>query len=61
MAFSKSSQTSTKGYYEHVIRNETALHEIRQYIINNPAKCNEDPENPATLCYNPDHTAMTGK
>ena len=50
-----------RNYYENVIRNETALHEIRQYIINNPAKWNEDPENPATLCYNPDHATVTGK
>ena len=38
-----------RNYYEHVIRNEAALQEIRQYIINNPAKWNEDPENPATM------------
>ncbi len=38
-----------RNYYEHVIRNDTALHEIRQYILNNPAKWNEDPENPATM------------
>lgn len=25
------------NYYEHVIRNETALHKIREYIQNNPA------------------------
>lgn len=27
-----------KSYYEHVIRNEIELQEIREYIINNPAK-----------------------
>ena len=42
-------QTWQRNYYEHVIRNDTALHEIRQYILNNPAKWNEDPENPATM------------
>ena len=25
-----------KGYYEHIIRNEQALHKIREYIHNNP-------------------------
>ena len=27
-----------RGYYEHVIRNESALNKIREYIINNPDK-----------------------
>jgi len=27
-----------RGYYEHVIRNETALNKIREYIANNPEK-----------------------
>ena len=27
-----------RNYYEHVIRNNTELYAIRQYIINNPAK-----------------------
>jgi len=26
------------NYYEHVIRNEDALHKIRQYIMDNPEK-----------------------
>ena len=29
-------------FYEHIIRNERALNNIRQYIINNPAKWSED-------------------
>ena len=36
-----------RNYYEHVIRNESALNRIRQYITDNPAKWSEDPENPA--------------
>ena len=29
-------------FYEHIIRNQTALNNIRRYIINNPAKWSED-------------------
>ena len=36
-----------RNYYEHVIRNEAALNRIRQYIVDNPARWAEDPENPA--------------
>ena len=35
------------NYYEHAIRNESALDRIRQYIADNPVKWPEDPENPA--------------
>jgi REP-associated tyrosine transposase len=35
-----------RGYYEHVIRNETSLNQIRQYIIDNPARWEFDGENP---------------
>ena len=31
-----------RNYYEHVIRNETALNRIRQYMIENPLKWSED-------------------
>ncbi|MFH1665556.1 MAG: transposase, partial [Candidatus Omnitrophota bacterium] len=31
-----------RNYYEHVIRNEHDLNRIREYIINNPAKWEED-------------------
>jgi REP element-mobilizing transposase RayT len=27
-----------RNYYEHIIRNHKELHEIREYIVNNPAK-----------------------
>ena len=36
-----------RNYYEHVIRHESALDRIRQYIADNPAGWSEDPENPA--------------
>jgi putative transposase len=38
-----------RGYYEHVIRNETDLNEIREYIIFNPQKWDLDHENPDYL------------
>jgi putative transposase len=34
-----------RNYYEHVIRNEDALHRIREYITNNPARWDFDREN----------------
>jgi putative transposase len=38
-----------RNYYEHVIRNETDLEEIREYIENNPAKWLEDKNHPANI------------
>jgi REP element-mobilizing transposase RayT len=35
-----------RNYYEHVIRDETELHCIRQYIANNPMQWEMDRENP---------------
>jgi putative transposase len=35
-----------RNYYEHVIRSEKDLSDIRQYIRNNPLKWEEDRENP---------------
>jgi REP element-mobilizing transposase RayT len=35
-----------RNYYEHVIRNEDNLDEIREYIVNNPLKWDLDSENP---------------
>ena len=35
-----------RNYYEHIIRNEYELNEIREYIINNPIKWELDNENP---------------
>jgi putative transposase len=35
-----------RNYYEHIIRNETSLHRIREYIANNPLQWALDRENP---------------
>jgi len=35
-----------RNYFEHVIRNEKSLYQIRQYIINNPLQWQFDNENP---------------
>jgi REP element-mobilizing transposase RayT len=35
-----------RNYYEHIIRDERELDDIRQYIVDNPAKWHEDVENP---------------
>jgi len=35
-----------RNYYEHIIRNERELHEIRQYIRFNPLQWDRDDENP---------------
>lgn len=31
-----------RGYYEHIIRNEESLNEIRAYIVSNPRRWSED-------------------
>ena len=36
-----------RNYHEHIIRSETALNNIRQYIAHNPVRWAEDEENPA--------------
>ncbi len=33
-----------RNYYEHIIRNESALEQIRRYIVDNPARWSEDRE-----------------
>jgi len=38
-----------RNYYEHVIRNENDLDEIREYIMNNPLKWELDKENPENM------------
>jgi len=35
-----------RNYYERVVRNEEELNRIRQYILENPLRWAEDPENP---------------
>ena len=34
-----------RNYYEHIIRNDKDLLSIQQYITDNPARWNEDPDN----------------
>jgi putative transposase len=36
-----------RNYYEHIIRNETSYHRIRKYIIDNPARWQDDKFNSA--------------
>ena len=38
-----------RNYYEHIIRNEKELNNIRTYIQNNPLNWAEDTENPAKI------------
>ncbi len=38
-----------RNYYEHIIRNESSLQEIREYISNNPAQWANDRENPGAV------------
>ena len=38
-----------RNYYEHIIRNESDLNSIRQYIVYNPAKWGEDEDNPHNI------------
>jgi len=38
-----------RNYYEHVIRNNDDLSNIRQYILDNPAKWATDSENPEAV------------
>ena len=35
-----------RNYYEHIVRNEGGLSQIREYIVNNPLKWESDRENP---------------
>ncbi len=35
-----------RNYFEHIIRNNTALQKIREYIVNNPLKWFDDTDNP---------------
>lgn len=38
-----------RGFYEHVVRNEGELTAIREYIIANPARWDEDENNPSIV------------
>jgi len=43
-----------RNYYEHIIRDETSLNHIRQYIADNPIRWAYDRENPAALAPEPE-------
>ena len=38
-----------RNYYEHVIRNDRDLDRVRQYILENPGRWAEDPDNPGNI------------
>ena len=38
-----------RNYYDHIIRNETELNRIRQYISHNPLQWVNDENNPANI------------
>ena len=40
-----------RNYWERIIRNEDEMNRIRQYIIENPARWDEDPENSAAKAH----------
>jgi len=42
-----------RNYYEHIIRNEKSLHDIRRYIQENPLRWAYDRENPANTSIRP--------
>ena len=49
-----------RNYYEHVIRNEDDLNEIRQYILDNPVKWDIDENNPTRQLPEPPYDNMVG-
>ena len=49
-----------RNYYEHVIRNEDDLNEIRQYILDNPAQWDMDENNPTRQLPEPPYDNMVG-
>ena len=38
-----------RNYYEHIIRDERELNQIREYIVNNPMQWELDAENPRNI------------
>lgn len=38
-----------RGYYEHIVRGEQELDRIREYVATNPARWEQDRENPAAV------------
>jgi len=45
-----------RGYYERTVRSDRELDAVREYIRNNPAAWDEDPENPARLLQAASHS-----
>jgi putative transposase len=50
-----------RSYYEHIIRNETGLARIREYIASNPQNSTIDQENPANLAAPSDFEKELGR
>jgi len=44
-----------KSFYDHIIRSEESLDNIREYIQNNPLRWDLDSENPSSKNFNLDH------
>ena len=42
-----------RGYYEHIVRDETTISKIQEYIINNPYRWETDEMHPSKKFYNP--------
>jgi len=49
-----------RNYYEHVIRNEADLNEIRQYLLDNPVQWDKDENNPTRQLPEPPYDNMVG-
>jgi hypothetical protein len=47
MRNSSGSPVWQRGYWEHIVRNESSLAKIREYIRNNPSRWGFDRENPS--------------
>jgi REP element-mobilizing transposase RayT len=51
------SRTGTRllheNFYEHIVRDLRELETIRDYIIHNPERWGEDPDNPESPAYTP--------
>lgn len=43
-----------RNYFEHIIRNDKSLDRIREYIADNPARWEHDPENPTATMLEPE-------
>ena len=41
-----------RNYYEHIIRDQTELKNVREYIKANPLKWSQDEENPEAVIFN---------